>query len=453
MPTTSSPTNKEKKLQIAVVGNGGRESAFIKVLLRDSNVETIHFLKPNAGFQNNPRVKNVAMELHDHTAVVKYCQENHVTLALCGSEELAVIGLNDALKSAGIHVFGASLQAVRIESDKAWARKLMSTLGIPQPQYEVFSDPKKAVAAAKQNESYRIVKAFGLAGGKGVYVCDSLEDTEQAIQEIMVDRKFGDSGSTIVLEERLGWNDSTAEEVSMMFYTDGKTLAALPLAKDHKREFDGDKGKNTGGMGTFSPSPLLNEAEKEFVQTQIAQKIVDQLSKQGNPFTGILYVGLMKTADTSRNEYGIFVIEINGRGGDPETIVQLDSQTNEHSSQIFMACATGELAQYKPKFDDLVHIDVVLCSTAYPEGKTSGEVITGIEEAEKMDVQVVHAGTQMKEGKVVTNGGRILGVVAKGKTLAEARQKVYAAAQHILFDGKSPKYRQDIGLTSLEKNK
>jgi phosphoribosylamine---glycine ligase len=445
MPHTAPSSKNTKELQVAVLGGGGRESAFVKLLLNDTDVSMVHFIKPNAGFQNNPRVKNVEIDVHDQPKVVSYCQENNIQLAICGSEELAAIGLNDALKKGGIQVFGASLAAIRIEADKAWARKLMSTLGIPQPQYEIFSDPEEAKKAAAKNEKYRIVKAFGLASGKGVYVCDNQTETEQAIQEIMVEKKFGKSGDTVVIEERLGWNDPAAEEVSMMFYTDGKTLAALPLARDHKREFDHDKGKNTGGMGAYSPSPLLNAKEQRFVQKEIAQKIIDQWAKQGSPFTGILYVGLMKTSDTSRNPHGIFVIEINGRGGDPETLVQLDGQTNEHPSQIFLACTNGTLAQFKPTFDDLVHIDVVLCSTAYPEGKTSGEAITGIEEAESMGVKVLHAGTTIKDGKVVTNGGRILGVVAKGKTLEEARQKAYPAAQHILFDGKKPKYRQDIG--------
>jgi phosphoribosylamine--glycine ligase len=440
---------KGSQLHTAVLGNGGRESAFIKLLLRDSDVAIVHSIKINAGFINNKRVKNVDIDLKNIDAVVKYCTENNVQLALAGSEELAVIGLTDALKKAGIAVFGASSKAIRIEADKAWARKFMSTLSIPQPMYEVFDDAPKAIARAKSNDKMRIVKAFGLAGGKGVSVCDSFVETKQAITETMIDLKFGDAGKTIVLEERLGWNDPIAEEVSMMFYTDGKTLAALPLARDHKREFDNDQGKNTGGMGVYSPSQLLSKAEQKFVQENIAQKIIDKLAEQGTPFTGILYVGLMKTSDTSRNAHGIFVIEINGRGGDPETVVQLDSQTNEHPAQIFLACSNGTLAKYKPSFDALVHLDVVLCSSKYPEGKTSSEVITGIEEAEKMGVEIIHAGTQIKDGKVVTNGGRILGVLGKGKTMEEVREKVYAAAEKILFDGTIPKYRSDIGATAL----
>ncbi len=440
-----SPSKTSKKMHVAVLGNGGRESAFVHLLLRDSNVAMVHFIKSNAGFEGNARVKKIELDLHDFPAVTTYCQENNVSLAICGSEELAIIGLTDALKAGGIGVFGASSEAIKIESDKAWARKFMSTLGIPQPQYEVFRDAKKAVAQARKNEKFRIVKAYGPAGGKGVLVCDTFEETEKAINEIMVEKIFGDAGKLVVLEERIGWNDPTAEEVSMMFFTDGKMLAPLPLARDHKREFDHDKGKNTGGMGTYSPSLLLNTKEQKFVQKNIAQKIVDQLAKQGTPFTGILYVGLMKTADTSRNEHGIFVIEINGRGGDPETIVQLDSQIDKHPSEILLACTNGTLKKFKPTFDQLFHIDVVLCAKKYPEGKSQGEVITGIEEAEKMGAQIIHAGTTLKNGKVVTSGGRILEVLAKAKTFSQARQKAYAAAQCILFDGKPPKYRTDIG--------
>lgn len=438
-------SKKAKNLHVAVLGNGGRESAFVRILLRDKQVAMVHFLKPNAGFPNNPRVKNVEIDLHNKAAIVKYCKENKITLALCGSEELAISGLTDALKKAGIHVFGASAKAIRIESDKAWARKLMSTLGIPQPEYRVFSDPQKALDAAQKNEKFRIVKACGPALGKGVYVCDSLSETQKAIKEIMIEKKFGNSGKKITLEERLGWHDPQAEEVSMMFYTCGKSLSPLPLARDHKREFDNDKGKNTGGVGAYSPSTLLSKTEQNFVQKEIAQKIINKLFKMGAPFIGILYVGLMKTSDTSRNPYGIFVIEVNGRGGDPETEVQLDSQTNTHPSQIFLACTTGILSQFKPHFDRQVHVDVVLCSQKYPEGRTQDEVITGIDKAEKMGITVLHAGTKIKDGKVVTNGGRILNLIATGETMAQAQKKVYAAAKHILFDGKKPKYRLDIG--------
>lgn len=437
--------NQPPSLQVAVLGNGGRESSFIQALLKDKDVALIHFLKFNAGFPNHSRVKNVEIDLKDKKAVVKYCLKNKVTLALLGSEELPISGLSDSLAKAGIKVFGASSKAIKIESDKAWARKLMSTLSIPQPLYEIFSNPQKAIEGAKANDKFRIVKAIGPAGGKGVYVCDSFIETKQAIEDIMVAKKFGESGNKIVLEERLGWKDPKAEEVSVMFYTDGKTLSALPLARDHKREYDDDMGKNTGGMGVVSPSQLLNKKEQKFVETEIAQKIIKALAKQGTPFVGILYVGLIKTSDTSRNPHGIFVIEINGRGGDPEMEVQLASQKNTNSSQIFLACTNGTLAKFKPRFDKLFYVDVVLCAKKYPEGKSQGEVITGIKKVEKIGVQVLHAGTQIKDGKLVTNGGRILNLIASGKTLKEAHNKVYKAAQYILFDGKKPKYRHDIG--------
>jgi phosphoribosylamine--glycine ligase len=435
--------------RIAILGNGGRESAFIQALLTDPQVETIFVFEANAGFVTEPRVVNVPLSGGRATDVVEFCLKNKVTLAITSSEQIQADGVGDKLTAAGIVVFGASQRATLIESDKAWSRAFMEKLGLPQPQHFKFSNPAKAIKAAHQNPQLRVVKATGLASGKGVIVCETAEEVEAAIKTIMEDKKFGAAGETILLEERLGWNDAQAEEISVMFYTDGHRLFPLPLAQDYKREFDYDQGKNTGGMGTHTARQILSRAEQQFVQTEIAQKLIDALRTDDRLFVGILYVGLMKTSDTRHNPHGLFIIEINSRGGDPETVVQLAGQSHTHFAQFLLACGQGDASGVKPPiFDKAEYVDVVLCAPAYPDGKSQGEVIVGLSPtvAEKRgEVQIIHAGTRFINGRTVTHGGRILNVVGKGQTRDHARKAAYQRIKKITFDGQRPKYRLDIG--------
>lgn len=424
---------------VAVLGEGGRESAFIHSLLQDSYVSAISVFDFHAGFSDDSRVIAAPMPIEDHRAVVKYCQDTNVDFVVSGPELVAANGLNDALRTADFPVFGASQTAIQIESDKAWARVFMEELNIPQPKFYIFTDATEAKRAASRDDHLRVVKATGLCSGKGVIVCDTLEETERAIDDMLIHKIFGAAGSTIVLEERLGHHDATAEEVSVMYYTDGKNLQQLPLVQDYKREFDQHRGANTGGMGCHTAPELLSSEEQTYIYREIAVPLLNSLADL-DLFAGILYISIMKVAA------GIFVIEINGRGGDPETIVQLAGQSHPHFSDFLLACATSRLAEVQPvTWDQKEYVDVVLCAREYPAGKSKGEKITGLSKAHEVAHRVLHAGTRLHKGEVVTHGGRILHVLGKGDTRAQAQTQAYDATKHIHFNGKKPKHRTDIG--------
>ena len=257
---------KSKSKFVGVLGGGGRESAFIESLLSDSSVETIFVFHPNGGFANEPRVHKLTLASGTSSEIVKLCKKNEITLVLSGPEAMAIEGVNDALIKAGVSVLGASAKAIQIESDKSWAREFMQKIGLPQPEYLSFTDSKEAIKAATENEKLRVVKAIGPALGKGVIVCDTLADVKKGIKTILVDQKFGDAGKKVVLEERLGWNDPDAQEISVMFYCDGHQLLALPLAQDYKRENDGDQGENTGGVGSHTSPNILSAKSSSFTQ-------------------------------------------------------------------------------------------------------------------------------------------------------------------------------------------
>lgn len=431
---------------VGVLGNGGRESAFIRSVLTDENVEKIIWCNPNGGFIDEPRVQRIELPDFNPQSVTQVFQEHQVTLAMSGPEAMAVDGFTDALTNAGIAVFGASQRAVLIESDKAWARDFMAKLDIPQPKYQVCASAQEAKNTVREHETFRIVKATGPAGGKGVIVCETVAEAEQAITEIMIEKRFGSAGDQVVIEERLGWNDPLATEVSLMFYTDGKKLHPLPLARDYKKEGDNNAGENTGGMGTHTAPDVLDAKAQTFAQEKIAQPLLDALRKDNRPFIGILYVGLMKTNDLRHNPHGLFVIEINARGGDPETIVQLAGQQHPHIAEFYAACAHGDMSTSQlPNFDNQQYIDVVLCAPDYPRGSDKGTVLQKLGQATSEDVAILHAGTRYSENTILTNGGRILHVVGNGATLAEAREKCYQAISTISDNNPVFKYRTDIG--------
>jgi|GEM_PF-4526 len=437
--------------QVAVLGSGGRESAFVGQLLSDPRVDAVHVFDWNASFNEDSRVIRAHIHVSDQSQLVEYCLQQRIDLVIVGPEQLAENGTSDALRAAKIPVFGASQKAIRIESDKAWARNFMSKLDVPQPQFQVHTNAALAKQAAKKNPLFRVVKASGLCGGKGVIVCDSYQETAVAIDSILAKHQFGTAGDTLLLEERLGWSDESAQEVSVMYYTDGKHLIPLPLVRDYKREFDHDLGKNTGSMGCHSAPESLSLAEADFVQTKIASPIIIELAANNQPFIGILYVSLMKTSDTRHNPFGLFVIEVNGRGGDPETIVQLAGQHHPHIAEFFLACATQELGSIDaPTFDGKQYLNVVLAAREYPDGQSKGERITGLEEAEATARVILHAGTRLQKGEVVTNGGRVLDVVGSGESLAEATRQAYAAVSSIRFNDLQPKFRTDIGDATAE---
>ena len=444
-PTFSGVRMHRSHQQVAVLGNGGRESAFVRQLLTDPLVDEVHVFDWNASFSEDLRVIRSPIHATDISGVVTYCRDHHLSLVISGAEQFAENGTTDALRAVNIPVLGASQKAIQIEADKAWARQFMKQINLPQPLFEVHTHASLAKKAAQKNKLLRVVKASGLCGGKGVIICDTYEQTAAAIDQMLTEHHFGTAGNTILLEERLGWQDSVNEEVSVMYYCDGQQLLPLPLVQDYKREFDGDQGKNTGSMGCHTAPESLSPTEQAFVRQQIAEPLIQQLAADGSNFVGILYVSLMKTSDTRFNPHGLFVIEINGRGGDPETIVQLAAQHHPHVADFYLACATGQLARVDaPTFDNRSYVNVVLAASNYPDGKSQGKVISGLEEAEATTLAVLHAGTKIDNGQILTNGGRILDVVGSGETLAAARKQAYAAAAQIHFNDQSPKYRSDI---------
>jgi phosphoribosylamine--glycine ligase len=425
---------------IGIIGSGSRESAFIDALLKDPTVAIIYWFGNNAGYPNDPSIVRTNIAPDDKEGILRSCKDLQLDLIISGPENPSVNGTNDLLRANGFPVFGASQAAIRIESDKAWARETMQKLRLPQPEFEVHQNIEQTKKSLKTNEKLRVVKAAGPCEGKGVVICDTYEEAEAAAQSMLVHNQFGEAGSQIVLEERLGLHDTSAEEVSVMYFTDGNSLVQMPLAQDYKREYDGNKGKNTGGMGSHTAPESLSAQEQEQVRNKIAYPILNELAQSNNPFIGILYVSLMKTSR------GIFVIEINGRGGDPETVVQLAGMSHPNFAEFLLACALGNLGTVEaPTWDDNEYVDVVLCAQNYPAGKSKGETITGIKEASKKAQAIFHAGTIRDGQKTLTNGGRILSVVGKGATRQEARDQAYESAQLIYFDGKVPKYRTDIG--------
>ena len=369
------------------------------------------------------------MEFEKLTAFAK---ENAIDLAIVGMDDPLVGGLVDEFEAAGIRAFGPRKNAAILEGSKAFSKDLMKKYDIPTAAYENFDDPEKALAYLETAKFPIVLKADGLALGKGVLICNTLEEAKDGVKEIMLDKKFGASGNTMVVEEFM-----TGREVSVLSFVDGKTIKTMTSAQDHKRAKDGDQGLNTGGMGTFSPSPFYTEEVDEFCQKYVYQKTVDAMAAEGREFKGIIFFGLMLTQD------GPKVLEYNARFGDPEAQVVLPRMKND-LIEVIEACIDGTLDQINLEFEDKAAVCVVLASDGYPLAYEKGLPITGLEEFKKHEgYYCFHAGTKFNGDQIVTNGGRVLGVTAKGATLKEARANAYAATEWVKFDNKY--MRHDIG--------
>ena len=341
-------------------------------------------------------------------------------------------GVVDVFEREGLRVFGPRKNAAVLEGSKAFSKDLMKKYGIPTAAYENFTDPKAALAYLETAKFPIVLKADGLALGKGVLICQDLEEAKAGVREIMEDKKFGSAGNTMVIEEFM-----TGREVSVLSFVDGKTIKTMTSAQDHKRAMDGDQGLNTGGMGTFSPSPFYTPEVDAFCREHIYQPTVDAMAKEGRPFKGVIFFGLMLTADGPR------VLEYNARFGDPEAQVVLPRMKND-IVDVFEACIDGTLDQIDLQFEDNAAVCVVLASEGYPVSYEKGFPIRGLENFKDKDgYYVFHAGTKKKDGQIVTNGGRVLGVVAKGEDLKKARANAYEAIKLVEFDNKY--YRHDIG--------
>ncbi|HJD12666.1 MAG TPA: phosphoribosylamine--glycine ligase [Candidatus Ruminococcus avistercoris] len=417
-------------MKVLIVGSGGREHAIAWKVAQSPRAEEIYCAPGNAGIEEYAQCVDIgAMEFEK---LADFAQEKGIDLTIIGMDDPLVGGIVDVFEDRGLRVFGPRKNAAILEGSKAFSKDLMKKYGIPTAAYENFDDPQKALAYLETARFPIVLKADGLALGKGVLICNTLQEAQEGVRSIMMDKKFGSAGNTMVIEEFM-----TGREVSVLSYVDGKTIKTMTSAQDHKRAQDGDQGLNTGGMGTFSPSPFYTKEVDEFCKSHIYQATVDAMAKEGREFKGIIFFGLMLTKDGPR------VLEYNARFGDPEAQVVLPRMKND-ILEVMEACVDGTLDQVDLQFEDNAAVCVVLASDGYPVSYEKGYVIRGLENFKDKDgYYVFHAGTKKTDKGIVTNGGRVLGVTAKGKDLKEARANAYEAVKLVEFDNKY--YRHDIG--------
>ena len=418
-------------MKVLVVGSGGREHAIVWKLSQSPKVDKIYCAPGNAGIGQLAELVNIgAMEFHK---LIEFVKSEGIDFTVVGMDDPLVGGIVDAFEKEGLRIFGPRANAAIIEGSKAFSKELMRKYNIPTAEYGTFSDYDLAVEHVKNGNFPVVLKADGLALGKGVLICNTLEEALEGLKEIMLDKKFGSAGNTIVIEEFM-----TGREVSVLSFVDGSTIKIMSSAQDHKRAKDGDQGLNTGGMGNFSPSPFYTKEVDDFCKAHIYQATVDAMKAEGRPFKGVIFFGLMLTPKGPR------VLEYNARFGDPEAQVVLPRMEND-IIDVFEACIDGTLDKIDLKFSDKAAVCVVLASDGYPVSYEKGFEITGMENFKGKDgYYLFHAGSAFNaEGKVVTNGGRVLGVTALGDTLKEARANAYKAVEWVDFKNKY--MRHDIG--------
>lgn len=419
------------KIDILVIGGGGREHAVIKKLKQSKHTGKIYCAPGNGGISMDAQCVNI--KATDTMLITAFAKEHKIGLVVVTPDDPLALGMVDALEAEGIRAFGPNKAAAQIESSKVFSKNLMKKYGIPTAGYDVFDDPKEALEFIKKQNKYpTVIKADGLALGKGVIIAPNYEEAKDALHSIMEEKIFGESGNRVVIEEFL-----TGPEVSVLAFTDSKTLKPMVSSKDHKRALDGDKGLNTGGMGTISPNPYYTEEIADTCMKTIFLPTMEAMNKEGRPFKGCLYFGLMLTKD------GPKVIEYNCRFGDPETQVVLPRLKTD-LVEIMEAVIDERLSDIDIEWDDGACACVVAASGGYPKKYETGKKITGLDEAEAIDgVTIFHAGTKYVDGEIFTAGGRVLGVTATGKTLSTALDKAYEGISKIHFDGMH--YRKDIG--------
>ena len=418
-------------MKIMIVGGGGREHAIAWAVAKSPKCDKLYAAPGNAGIAQ--LAECVDISVMDAEKLVAFAKEKEVDFVIVAPDDPLAAGVADAFLDAGIKTFGPRKNAAIIEASKAFSKDLMKKYDIPSAAYETFEDADAALAYLETQEAPYVLKADGLALGKGVLICQTLEEAKDGIKEIMIDKKFGDAGNKVVIEEFM-----TGREVSVLCFSDGKTILPMTSAQDHKRAGDGDTGLNTGGMGTFSPSPFYTDEVAKFCEENVYQRTIDAMAAEGREFKGVLFCGLMLTPKGPR------VLEFNARFGDPEAQVVIPRLKND-IVDVMEACADGTLDQINLEFEDNAAVCVMLASDGYPVSYKKGFEIKGLENFEgKDDYFVFHSGTKFDaEGKVVTNGGRVLGVTALGDTLVEARANAYKATELIDFENKY--MRHDIG--------
>ena len=418
-------------MKVLVIGGGGREHAICWKLSKSPKVDELYCAPGNAGIAEV--AKCVDIGVMDFEKMADFAKKEAFDLVVVGPDDPLAGGIVDVLEEKGLRVFGPRKNAAILEGSKAFSKDLMKKYGIPTAAYETFDTPEAALNYLETAPVPIVLKADGLALGKGVLICNTREEAKEGVKTLMLDKQFGHAGDRIVVEQFM-----TGREVSVLSFVDGKTIKIMTSAQDHKRALDGDQGLNTGGMGTFSPSPFYTPEVDEFCKKHIYQATVDAMKAEGREFKGIIFFGLMLTAD------GPKVLEYNARFGDPETQVVLPRMKND-IVDVFEACVDGTLDQIDLQFEDNAAVCVVLASDGYPEHYEKGKKITGLENFKDKDgYYVFHAGSKFDaEGNILTNGGRVLGVTATGKDLKEARANAYKATEWVNFENKY--MRHDIG--------
>ncbi|MDQ0114993.1 phosphoribosylamine--glycine ligase [Paenibacillus harenae] len=420
-------------MRILVVGSGGREHAIVWALKKSEKVKEVFCAPGNAGI--GQLAECVPIAVSEFAELTRFAKEASIDLVFIGPDDPLADGIVDAFEAEGIPTYGPRKNAAEIEGSKIFMKNLLKKYDIPTAKYETFTNYESALAYLREQSTPIVIKADGLAAGKGVTVAATLEEAEKALREAMVDKVFGEAGNQIVIEEFL-----EGQEMSILAFVDGETVRAMVPAQDHKPIFDGDKGPNTGGMGTYTPLPHIDQAIIDESITNIIIPTAKAMVSEGRPFRGVLFAGLMITKD------GPKTIEFNARMGDPETQVVLPRLKTD-LVDIVLASLNGRLGDLDIQWDDEAAVCVVIASEGYPASYPKGRVITGLAEAEAQGALVFHAGTASKDGEFVTNGGRVLGVVGRGKDIAEARARAYEAVSVIDFEGKQS--RTDIAAKAL----
>ena len=425
-------------MRILLIGGGGREHALAWKLVQSPKVEKLYAAPGNPGMALLQKCECINLNVDDLEGVADYAEEKSIDLTVVGPEAPLVAGLADVFKRRGLPVFGPSKAAAQLEGSKAFSKELMAKYNIPTAFFKICEDIETAKAYVEEKGAPIVVKADGLAAGKGVVVAMTKAEALEAIDEMMGDHKFGAAGARLVLEEYM-----EGEEASLLAFTDGKTVVPMIAAQDHKRVFDGDEGPNTGGMGTYAPAPVMTDILRLKATELILKPVVEAMAKEGSPYQGCLYAGLMIKGDSVK------VVEFNCRFGDPETQV-VPPLLDGDLAEIMLACATGTLDKAEVAWHDKAAVCVVMASGGYPESYEKGKEITGLAAAEEdKDVVVFHAGTKESEGKIVTSGGRVLGVTAVDSSIKAARDRAYAAVEKIAFEKNF--YRKDIAWRALKR--
>ena len=421
-------------MNILLIGSGGREHALAWAIAKSKHTDTLFIAPGNAGMEECGKI--VDLDVDDHAAVAEFCADENVQFVVIGPEQPLVDGMADVLRECGLKVFGPSQVAAQLEGSKHFTHQLCDEMNVPAAKYKQFDALEPALAYLADQGAPIVIKADGLAAGKGVTVAETLEQAEAALRDCF-DGSFGDAGASVVIEECM-----VGEEASLFALSDGKDIVLLPSAQDHKRAFDGDKGPNTGGMGAYSPAPVMTAEMLERARKEIIEPSIKGMAARGTPFTGVLFIGLMITAE------GPKLIEYNVRFGDPECQV-LMMRLKSDIVELLTACADGTLGEETPEFDDAVALTVVMAANGYPGSYKKGTQIKGLAAIDSNNVKIFHAGTKRDGDKLLSNGGRVLNVTAKGATVQEARDRAYAAIDQI--DWPEGFCRTDIAWRAIER--